>query len=383
MPEEIALMILEHAQTLHIPEDDRRYAIVGLERYKQPTTIVGIQKAQSGQPMVAKYAMILRVEFVPQGKETHPKLWPVKDVYFKILPKGLSGFKGILVGAPTLDAPPHGLGHRVTEATHYWKAIDIHTERLEMKRRGARVDEVKQWMREGNFDDVATEEMRALRECARETEAYYDGPELTLTAGERAVVPVTWSNNIPQADFYCAEAKIAAVASHPGVMEGGVQDSMLCIANEKIEDVLLEPGQTLAQAVPPPRNMQLIRKGLHPESGAMPEWLCEHEGALTEMRYENTAAEALRRAQEELDPVEDSCEPDPAEDSCPSLTDDSGSDSGDPELMQPREEELNAAQDECEERIEENGLRSLTLGRSSRTQDRRLRWNGGAAKLIS
>ena len=57
--------------------------------------------------------------------------------------------------------------------------------------------------------------------------------------------------------------------------------------------------------------------------------------------------------------MEDSREPDSAEDSCPSLTDDSGSDSGDPELMQPREEELNAAQDECEERIEEESSQKI------------------------
>ena len=89
------------------------------------------------------------------------------------------------------------------------------------------MDEVKQWMQSGDFDDVQIDGVNSLREGARETEAFYDGPELTLSAGERAVVPVTWASEVPSEDFYCAETKAAAVASHPGVMEGGVQDSML------------------------------------------------------------------------------------------------------------------------------------------------------------
>ncbi len=167
-------------------------------------------------------ALILRVEFVPKGKETSPTSWPVKDIYFKILPKGMSGFKGILVGAPTLDAPPHGLGHRVTESTHYWQAIDTHTERLETKRRVARMDEVKQWLQHGDFSETQIDGVRNLQEGARELEAFYDGPELTLSSGERAVVPVSWAGKVPSEDFYCTETEAHVAGAQGRIYKGSL-----------------------------------------------------------------------------------------------------------------------------------------------------------------
>ncbi len=88
---------------------DDRYPIITLEKYEVESQLIGIQ--QTGQNMATKYGATLRVEFVPAGETSGAGNWPTRDIYFKVLPKGLSDFKGLLLGYPVLDAPPQGLGH--------------------------------------------------------------------------------------------------------------------------------------------------------------------------------------------------------------------------------------------------------------------------------
>ena len=68
----------------------------------------------------------------------------------KVLPKGFSDFKGMLLGFPVLDAVPFGLGLRTTEATHHFAALDAHTPRLELTRRKARTREMQSWLATGD-----------------------------------------------------------------------------------------------------------------------------------------------------------------------------------------------------------------------------------------
>ena len=74
-------------------------------KYRHPATLKGAVK--SGD-MLVEYAVILRLEFIPEGAQSGP----VKEIYFKIFKKGTCGIIGAVFGWPTLDHPvmPGGEG---------------------------------------------------------------------------------------------------------------------------------------------------------------------------------------------------------------------------------------------------------------------------------
>jgi hypothetical protein len=85
--------------------------------------------------MTVEYAVVLRVEFIPEGSATGP----VKDTYFKIFKKGTCGIVGAVFGWPTLDAPSlpggEGLGwSNRTDGAEY-KALRVTLPRLDESRK--------------------------------------------------------------------------------------------------------------------------------------------------------------------------------------------------------------------------------------------------------
>ena len=58
--------------------------------------------------MIAEFAVVLRVEFIPEGG----KSGPVKEIYLNIFKRGTCGIVGAVLGWPTLDHPivPGGEG---------------------------------------------------------------------------------------------------------------------------------------------------------------------------------------------------------------------------------------------------------------------------------
>ena len=59
----------------------------------------------------------------------------MRDLYFKILPKGTCSIAGCLVGFPVLDVRPYGLGHSVQYTTHCFEELGVALPRLELARR--------------------------------------------------------------------------------------------------------------------------------------------------------------------------------------------------------------------------------------------------------
>ena len=95
--------------------------------------------------MEVRYAIILRAEFVPINGHSGDQESPVRDLYMKVLPKGTSNIVGLLLGNPTLDLPPFGLGHQRKDQTHYFSTLRVHLPRAELARRGAQRQEMKNW----------------------------------------------------------------------------------------------------------------------------------------------------------------------------------------------------------------------------------------------
>ena len=63
--------------------------------------------------MEVLYGAALRAEFVRANFSVADSRNPTRDIYFKVLPKGTADVPGVLLGFPTLDAPPHGLGWQI------------------------------------------------------------------------------------------------------------------------------------------------------------------------------------------------------------------------------------------------------------------------------
>ena len=143
-------MILEYALTL-VREDvmtreHRLYPITRLEKYTEPSNVAGLGH---GGPMATVYAVILRAEFVPVGcvSDADKGANPVRDIYFKVLSRGVGNVPGGLLGFPVLDVEPFGMGHRVADATHYFSELDIHLPRGELSRRAEQHREVCDWIK--------------------------------------------------------------------------------------------------------------------------------------------------------------------------------------------------------------------------------------------
>ena len=115
--------------------------------------------------MEVRYAIILRAEFVPIGGAPGDLSNPVSDLYVKVLPKGASNVVGLLLGAPTLDAAPYGLGHQRKEQTHYFQALRVHLPRAELGRRATQREEIRAWQ-DGGSQPGSAEACRLISEPA-------------------------------------------------------------------------------------------------------------------------------------------------------------------------------------------------------------------------
>ena len=121
IPEEIACMLISRTLETHASGrmnlGDRLCPIDEKNRYTEPTKVVGIG-SQSG--IQTRYALHLRAEFVPGGRHSGSDEFSILDIYFKVLFQGSANVSGVLLGFPTLDIPPHGLDHVLTERRHYF-----------------------------------------------------------------------------------------------------------------------------------------------------------------------------------------------------------------------------------------------------------------------
>ena len=79
------MLIVNHTQQMlqegHLTMTDYNYPIVQFYKFDNVATLRGAEK--NGK-MLVEYAVVLRIEFIPEGISTGP----VKDIYFKIFKKG-------------------------------------------------------------------------------------------------------------------------------------------------------------------------------------------------------------------------------------------------------------------------------------------------------
>ena len=270
-----------------IKQEDRLYPITRMERYTRPTKVVGVG---SSSGMETRYALLLRAEFVPDGRHSGSQDYPIRDIYMKVLPKGTANVSGVLLGFPVLDLPPHGLGHQLTERSHYFAELGVHLPRGELYRRSEMRKEVDALASNREHDvTLATRDGYLLMaEALREWDspcAYSDADAFVLQPGEEAMIPARWSGKIPQQDFVCEPwpSLEEGLEVLPGLCAGGEPELMMCLANRAEVPVTVDPGASLAGARLPEKDTEYHRLGPNFLTGRPGERVLEHEGALMEV----------------------------------------------------------------------------------------------------
>ena len=122
------MSIIAHALKTYDDGSDPQYPVCRMHKYRTTQTMDGVA---AGKPLEVRYGLVLRAEFVEDGQDSGP----MRDLYFKILPKGTCSVAGCLIGFPVLDVSPHGLGHSVLATTHHFEELGVALPRLELARR--------------------------------------------------------------------------------------------------------------------------------------------------------------------------------------------------------------------------------------------------------
>ena len=128
IPEELACWLIagvteDVKKGVYSPQDPV-YPICKIERYTDVDEIRGIAK---DQPLKCDFSMTLRCEFAPVGCDRGP----MRDITFKVFPRGQCDFDGGILGLPVLDCKPFGLGHQLTPTGHFFRELQVTLPRLE------------------------------------------------------------------------------------------------------------------------------------------------------------------------------------------------------------------------------------------------------------
>ena len=122
MPEEVAVAIIAHALERYrrgaLDLDSDRWPVVQIHRFRTKPRVDGIS---AGAAIEVSFAVTLRTEFVPVAKEEGP----IKNLYFKVFPKGTCQVPGVVIGFPVLDVEPKGLGWEVQPSVHVFRGLDV------------------------------------------------------------------------------------------------------------------------------------------------------------------------------------------------------------------------------------------------------------------
>merc|ERR1712242_3045 len=208
--------------------------------------------------------MGLRAEFVGAGKDSGP----MRDLYFKILPKGTCSIAGCLVGFPVLDVRPYGLGHSVQYTTHCFEELGVALPRLEIARRSDYLSAMSVYLDTdgercaalgGAPGALPGDQCRLLHEKASRVDAaafpcaVADCGACLLQPKEEALVPAVWDRPLAEGAHYCVSTAgtqlDTGLEAQPGVCGGESSELMIAIRNASEEPVTVERGMPLALPV--------------------------------------------------------------------------------------------------------------------------------------
>jgi len=205
IPEEILILIIEHARVNNIEPDSPKYPIRSVQRYQELQSLVGIDTSKND--VKTEFGVYITIEFVPHTGSRGEGLNEVRTIYFKVLPAGCSSFKGLFFGLPVLDAVSCGLGWTITESTHHFELLGYGLPRMELARRRSREMEMESWLDAGDYTEVIGrlgETVKRLQEVP--PNACFDADDVSLGPYEQAIMPVTWDRPLKDEIMYVETA---------------------------------------------------------------------------------------------------------------------------------------------------------------------------------
>ena len=130
--EELVIEVLNHALTVGLTPGDPKWP-VRLERWAHPELVTGVAKGRGVQVIGA---VVFPVVFKGDTQKEVVHL-----MRFKIFAKGGSSWNGLVVGGPSLELPPLGLGLRSHPGGHCLEALGLTLVRREAREVSRRLDE--------------------------------------------------------------------------------------------------------------------------------------------------------------------------------------------------------------------------------------------------
>ena len=124
--EEVLVSILNAAAERGLTTDSSEWPLAGLERWPDAQGDVLAGTVSADNALKLRGLVYLRVTLRDVSGTTQLYIFKLF-----ILRKGSGRWPGLLLGAPVLDAPPLGLGHRATLCGHVLTALNMTLPRLE------------------------------------------------------------------------------------------------------------------------------------------------------------------------------------------------------------------------------------------------------------
>jgi len=275
MSEEQMILIINHQMKMQeenlLDTKSYNHPIRQIYKFNHPGELTGASATGGDgfRRMTVEYAVVLRVEFIPDGNTTGP----TRDIYFKIFRKGSCGITGLIFGWPTLDYPiapgGEGLGWRNWANACEFQSLKVMLPRLDEHRRDKYYTDVAMYKQ--NQGSIVAIKDTSQETCARLAEvesamtiqavsgkldkypfAIVDvgcgGSSFSMQPGERAVVPVTWQS-------YSKGVGLDRCSTHPRaqpgvrVLPGECEDKekmSLVIENEAALPIQISEGEILA-----------------------------------------------------------------------------------------------------------------------------------------
>jgi len=131
IPEELVVALINQAYEDRNTPGFKEWP-VKLERWKGPESVTGVAR---GQDLTIVGAVVLPVVFT--GVDNRSMMQKLR---FKIFGKGCSGWMGLIIGGPSLEPLPLGLGLRTTSHGHHLESIGITLRRCEEREVSQRID---------------------------------------------------------------------------------------------------------------------------------------------------------------------------------------------------------------------------------------------------
>jgi len=276
--EEVVLYLMNTARSAGQKPGDKNWPVLAFERWGREDEATGVA---AHSPLIISCMVVLNIFFV--GTDGKTVRQPLR---FKVFKKGCAGWLGLIIGGPTCDRPPAGLGHRATLGAHKFEALGVMCPRLEERQVSERIEQMialvngaqqeatcvplasqygsfapvqaALWRPAEDLDSDADDEdptggAIVTRGAPGESVVLLDADHVVLHARSGAMVPATLATADRVREVRASTVGIfthehSQVRTVSGSWDGDASSGMVLVVNAEPYDVELQRGDVVAAA---------------------------------------------------------------------------------------------------------------------------------------